>query len=103
MRKVFLDELPRKGKIIDWKTSIGHTVKFVYDDIEGFIKINELVRENGRSVLILENMENNKIFKMKTDHFKRCKLGNFLMVQTREFRIEIGESFKDEKKRFTYN
>ena len=98
MRKVFLDELPRKGKIIDWKTSIGHTVKFVYDDIEGFIKINELVRENGRSVLILENMGNNKIFKMKTDHFKRCKLGNFLMVQTREFRIEIGESFKDEKR-----
>ena len=31
MRKVFLDELPHNGKLIDWINSIGYEVKFVYD------------------------------------------------------------------------
>ena len=35
MRKIFLEELPRHGKYIDWKSSIGYKVKFIYDDIEG--------------------------------------------------------------------
>ena len=34
MREVFLDELPKRGKYINWKESIGCKVKFIYDDIE---------------------------------------------------------------------
>lgn len=47
MRKVFLDDLPRKegigalkGKqVIDWKGSVGCKVRFIYDDIEDKIEI----------------------------------------------------------------
>ena len=43
MKKVFLDELPRKygfgankdKLIVDWNNSIGYKVKFIYDDING--------------------------------------------------------------------
>lgn len=49
MRKVFLDDLPRKegigalkGKqVIDWKGSIGCKVRFIYDDIEDKIEIKD--------------------------------------------------------------
>ena len=51
IRKVDLSELPRKegfginkGKmLIDWKTSIGYKVSFVYDEIEGEIEILDYV------------------------------------------------------------
>ena len=42
MRKVFLDELPRKGgksDRIDWKKSVGCKIPFIYDDIQGEMEI----------------------------------------------------------------
>lgn len=39
MKKVFLDGLPRRGKLIDWKNSVGHTVPFIYDELEGEVYI----------------------------------------------------------------
>lgn len=49
MRKVFLDDLPRKegigalkGKqVIDWKGSFYYKVRFIYDDIEGEVEIHD--------------------------------------------------------------
>lgn len=95
MRKVFLDELPRKNKNINWKQSVGYVVKFIYDDIEGDIEIIDLTRENRTSVLTLKILETNKFFKMNASHFKECKLGNFLMIYTNEFKINIGEEIRD--------
>ena len=38
MRKeIFLENLPKRGRFIDWKNSIGHKVKFIYNNIEGYI------------------------------------------------------------------
>ena len=40
MRKVFLDELPRKGtQRINWQESIGKRIEFIYDEITGYIDI----------------------------------------------------------------
>lgn len=47
MRKVFLDDLPKKygfgankdKLVIDWKKSIGYKVKFIYNDIEDEFEI----------------------------------------------------------------
>ena len=39
MRKMFLEDLPKKNKNINWKLSVGHKVKFIYEDIEGSLKI----------------------------------------------------------------
>lgn len=51
MRKVFLDDLPRHengkhiGKI-NWKQSIGKSVNFIYDDVEGKFVIEEYRNKN---------------------------------------------------------
>lgn len=39
MRKVFLNELPKRGSFRDWKNSKGYVIKFIYDELEGYIKI----------------------------------------------------------------
>ena len=40
-RKIFLEELPRRGKLIDWKNSIGYKIKFIYEDIKDELEIIE--------------------------------------------------------------
>lgn len=99
MKKVFLDDLPRWGKggrgregTINWNECLGEKVKFIYDNIEGEIEILENL---GEKIKIIYN---NRIFDINKDSFKRCKLGNLLKKITKEFKIEIGMHFKDEKR-----
>jgi len=88
MKKVFLDNLPikkGKGRYIDWKNSVGYKVDFVYEDIKGELKI---IDYNGMYLTIEKN---NNFFKIKTDNFSRCKLGNVLGVKTSEYKYKIGD------------
>jgi hypothetical protein len=47
VRKIFLDDLPRgglnRGDRINWEGSVGRSVKFIYDNIEGYIHIIEYI------------------------------------------------------------
>ena len=47
MRKVFLDNLPKKiwmgRECVDWKNSIGYKVEFIYDDVESWIIIRNII------------------------------------------------------------
>ena len=54
MRKVFLDNLPKKNKNINWKLSVGHKVKFIYEDIEGSLKIIKYIIKNNHPYLEVE-------------------------------------------------
>jgi very-short-patch-repair endonuclease len=100
MRKVFLDDLPRKeyrGKIVfDWKKSLGYKIKFIYDNLEGWIEIINYF-EDG--IILLKY--NNKEHKIKSGNFTRCQLGIIIGMITSEFKIEIGQTFKDEKRDIT--
>ena len=97
MRKVFLDELPIKiyknKKCIDWLSCIGYKTKFIYDDIEGEI---EIVDYKG-GYLYLKYL-NNPIYKMWTSTFTSGRIKVALRVKTGEFKINIGQIFKDEKR-----
>ena len=58
MRKGFLENLPKSnhnGGSIDWKNSIGSIVRFIYDDIEGYIEILDYVRDKNSKVLLKYN------------------------------------------------
>lgn len=97
MRKVFLDELPRKGtQRINWQESIGKRIEFIYDEITGYIDIIGYKERN-----MLKIKYNNKIADIKTDGLSKAKLGAILGVYTSEFKYEIGESFKDDKRNIT--
>lgn len=98
MRKVFLEDLPRKGKLIDWKKSAGYKVKFIYDNIEGYIEIINYNKNHGN----LTVKHNDKINKsINTGNFINCKLGGILGKVTKNFRIEVGTTFKDDKRDIT--
>jgi len=93
LRKVFTDELPRRGKLINWKESISYIIKFIYDNIKGEV---EICGYDGKYLSI--KYLDNKPFEIKTDNFMYCKIGKLLGKHTIEFKINIGEKFKDNKR-----
>jgi hypothetical protein len=78
MRKVFLEDLPRKQGIesnsnkstIDWYNSVGYIVRFIYDDIEGEI---EILNYNSKNYT-LTCQHVNKVTDIKTSSFKNSKI-----------------------------
>ena len=93
-----LSELPRwesgsnKGKI-NWKESVRYRCKFKYDDIEGEIEIVDY----DRPKLIVQYLDYD-LFKITTGHFRDCQFGKLLKKITNEFKVEIGQTFKDNKR-----
>ena len=104
MRKMFLENLPKKTykgkKCIDWENSIGYKIKFIYDSIEGELELLNYIHNNNNNPKISIKY-NNKIFDIQTDNFKKCQIGRIIGNKTSEFKIEIGQIFKDEKRDLT--
>ena len=100
MKKIFLDNLPKKirckKECIDWINSIGYNVRFIYDDIEGEIHILEYVSKGShpRINVVYEN----KIHSIGINGFSKCEIGKIIGKHTKEFKIEIGQVFKDDKR-----
>ncbi len=98
MKKVFLDNLPRKEgvgalkgtQIIDWIHSVGYKVEFIYDEIKGEVEI--ICFCNGN--LIIKYLDKTN-YKISIRSFTNCRLGKLLGVLTNEFKIEIGSNLKD--------
>jgi len=100
LRKVFLDNLPKKNKdnskSIDWVKSIGSEVSFVYHELEGKIKIIDYERSKNKSILNIKY--NNKEFKINTSGFLKCALGELLGLINKEYMYNIGDIIKDDKR-----
>lgn len=60
---------------IDWKNSIGHTVRFIYNEIEGFIVIEDY--DSLNRMLSLAYLTNTG-FLMSPIHFKEGKIKNLI-------------------------
>lgn len=86
-KKVFLDELPRcknRNNYIDWESSVGHKVKFIYetldDKIEDEVEIINYINSKGdknRNKRLTIKYKNN-IKEMAPGQFSRCELGVLL-------------------------
>lgn len=85
MRKVYLDNLPKRGKLIDWKGSVGHKVKFIYDDIKGEIEITDY--KNGYLTLLY----NKEIRSITTINIQNGCLGKVVGVASKKYRYNIGD------------
>ena len=101
MRKVFLDNLPKKiwmgRECVDWKNSIGYKVEFIYDDVESWIIIVDYNNNNNK----LKIKYKNNICCIHISQFCNGSLGNILNKNTSKFKIEIGTTFKDENRDIT--
>lgn len=101
IKKVFLDDLPRwsgKTNQINWASSIGYKIRFIYDGIEGCLEVISYVSK-GQIVTI--KYLDKPIFKIQTTRLLDCQLGKLLGLNTNEFKIEMGFIFKDEKRDLT--
>ena len=92
-RKVFLDDLPKWGNRINWVKSVGYTVRFIYEDIEGEIKI---VGYNNR-FLSLKYLDK-PILNIFSSSFIQCNIGRLIGNITSEFKLSIGQKIKDNKR-----
>ena len=92
IRKVFLDDLPRKegiGKnknkqVIDWTSSIGYKVKGIYEGTKFEVEIS-----NYKDGYLYIKYLDRELFKIFASNFKSCRLGKLLSKITNEFKIEI--------------
>ena len=93
-KKMFTNVLPHKGKdnqLIDWKNSVGYKIKFIYDDIKGFIII---IGYDGHKLKILYN---NEIYFIVANQVKECQIGNILGKINHEYKYKIGDIITDVK------
>lgn len=82
MRKVFLEELPRKeykGRVcIDWVKSVGHKVCFHYENISGYFIIDEYIKSTNK-VHITCNIYGISTT-IYTDGLIKCKIANVINI-----------------------
>lgn len=82
MRKVYLEDLPKKKgfgvnkdkETVDWEISIGLTMRFEYDGINGMLKIVNYYKEKSRVGIEY----NNNVVELKTDALKHAKLAKLV-------------------------
>jgi len=102
IKKVFLEHLPKgegygvNKNQINWNKTLNYKVRFIYDDIEGYLEIINYIRKNNKGYLIIEY--NKKRFEILANDFKNCKIGRILNKNTSEFKIKVETIFKDEKR-----
>jgi hypothetical protein len=87
---VDLSNLPITNDKIDWKQSIGRTVRFQYGDICSTIFIRRFDDENHDKVIIdIENIV--QCQKINYDQIRRGELGAVLRKRTKEYKYQIGD------------
>lgn len=95
-----LNSIPKKkckNRIItDWKNSINCECKFKYKNINGTIKIIDYISNKKDSKIKI--CYNNNYLIMTPSHLKECKIGKLLKVYGSDYRYEIGQIFKDDKR-----
>lgn len=100
MKKVFLDNLPKKNKgnssSIDWKNTIGYKVKFIYNDIEDEVEIINYKIINHIGFIDLKY--NNNKFTINRSGFLKCSLGELLGCFSKKYLFKIGDIIKDDRR-----
>lgn len=89
-----LSKLSRKGKYIDWSKSIEREIKGKYKGIDFLF----VIKSYNKTTADLCIEYNGELYTIKSNLVKDCKIGRVLRTKTKEFKIEIGQVFKDEKR-----
>ena len=91
-----LTELPRRGKLIDYKTIVGMELELLYkDEIYTGVKVLEYIKSShSRFVVEYDGRTHN----IECHNFIKGKFGGILGAITRDFKINIGDVLKDDKR-----
>lgn len=94
---MFLDDIPRNKSKIDWSNCLEKKIYFIYEDI----KDNFIIKHYNKHKDLLTIEYKNKLFNIKPYSITHCRISRILGIRTKEFKIEIGQIFKDEKRYLT--
>jgi predicted RNA-binding Zn-ribbon protein involved in translation (DUF1610 family) len=99
IRKVFDENLiySKSGRTIHWNASIGYQVYFIHENIEGWLKIINYDVKTRKLTIDY----NNELFYIFYGDFCKGGLCAILGIVTVDFKIEIGQTFKDDKRDLT--
>lgn len=92
IKKVFTEGLPKKGKTnkTDWLKSNMHEVNFIYNNIEGQLKIVDVKREKNKTILGIKYLDN-EVYYMSVGHFMNARLGEILGTNTKRHYYNVGD------------
>ena len=93
-----LTKLPMRGKHIDWESTVGMKLGLLYEDEIYKVKVIKYNCIKGRGILWIDYDGYVYDKGIEISHFKYGKFGKILKINTREFKINIGETFKDDKR-----
>ena len=91
MKQIDLSSLPKRGKLIDWKNSVGCVCDFIYDDVQGAVKIIDYISGTHCKISISYNED---IYTLDTESFKKAKFDYFLKKITADYRYNINDIIK---------
>ena len=81
----------------NWMGSMGTHLDFIYEDIQGTLILEEYDVITHK----IKVKYKDRYYYFSTDKLLNCKLGDILKKRTREFKINIGQTFKDDKRDLT--
>lgn len=96
-RLIDLKCIPKNSKGYNWKESIGRRIEFIYNNIKGVFEIVDYKPVKQQLILKYED----KILwdkPIRTGDFCKCKIGGILSVYTKNFKKNIYEQIKDDKR-----
>lgn len=96
MRRINLENLPRCGDQIDWKKSIGYSVEFIYDGVNGVIEIIDYDVLNKK---ITTKYLNNEPYQIKIYNFSRCQLGFAIGIILNKYKYNVDDVVYGSKNR----
>lgn len=95
MKKVFFENLPTwaegsyKGKI-NWTEAVGHSIKFIYDDIQGEMKLIKYNKDRRKILVKYEEVEK----EIGTSQLLKCEIAVILGILIKEYRYNISTVVK---------
>ncbi len=87
MNKI-LTNLPKNKSLIAWNKTIGMDIEVLYKDEQYSIHIDNYINK----FLIIGNK------KISSDNFKNCKFGGILNIISKNYKYNINDNIKDEKR-----
>lgn len=90
-----LTKLQTNSYGVDWENSINCIVNFKYEDIEDSLKI---LQYNMKKQQLLVQYQNYKPILILTSGLLQCKIGTIVRRVTNEFRFQVGQCIKDDKR-----
>ena len=79
--------LPTRGKLINWKNSVGCTIEYEYEWYGKFYTGNLIIERYENKYIYFEGFEKS----IHTSNLQRCKLGSILELKTDKFKYEVGD------------